>query len=62
MEFSLEPREADLLRRILSNALSNLREEIVKTENYDWRQSLHEDEEVIKSLLRRLENVPAGRP
>jgi hypothetical protein len=34
--------------------MADLREEIYKTENHDWRMALHEDERIIKSLLERL--------
>jgi hypothetical protein len=54
MQLSLAPNEATLLQRILTNHLGDLREEIYKTENHDWRVALHEDERIIKSLLQRL--------
>lgn len=54
MDFKLETNEAELLTALLTRALANLREEIYKTEKYDLRQSLHEDEVVIKNLLERL--------
>jgi hypothetical protein len=39
---------------VLTSYLSDLREEIGKTENYDLRQTLKRDEDTIKSLLSRL--------
>jgi len=54
MEFYLEPEEAELVARILHNYLGDLRAEIYKTENHDWREGLHKDEAVIKRLLERL--------
>lgn len=54
MELALQPEEVALLRRILSNYLSDLRMEIADTERYDLRQELKRDEEMIKSLLARL--------
>ncbi len=59
MELALQPEEVALLRRILSNYLSDLRMEIADTERYDLRQELKRDEEVIKSLLARLARVAA---
>ncbi len=54
MELILEDREAEVLARVLNNYLPQLREEIYKTENADWRASMHEDESIIKSLISRL--------
>jgi len=54
MDLHLEAAEAELLRRVLTSYLSDLREEIGKTEDYDMRQSLKREEEQIKSLIERL--------
>jgi hypothetical protein len=54
MELNLDQDEAQLIARVLRNHLGDLREEIYKTENFDWRQGLHEDEAIIKRLLSRL--------
>lgn len=54
MELRLESGEAELLKRVLTSYLSDLREEIGKTESYDLRQSLKRDEEQLKALLGRL--------
>jgi len=50
----LTPDEVSFLSRVLSSYLSDLRAEIVKTENYEFRQGLKDDEARIKSLLSRL--------
>jgi hypothetical protein len=57
MELTLQIAEARLLRRILTQYLSDLRMEITDTENFDWRQDLKRDEESIKSLLTRIETI-----
>jgi hypothetical protein len=57
MELRLDSGETDLLQRVLGSYLSELRAEIVKTENFDLRQNLKRDEEQIKSLLARLGRV-----
>jgi chromosome condensin MukBEF complex kleisin-like MukF subunit len=63
MELSLQPNEVELLKRILENYLPQLREEIYKTENMDWRTSMHKDEALLKGLIARLEQMsPAKRP
>jgi hypothetical protein len=55
MELHLDQNEADVTFRVLTNYLSDLRMEIGKTENYNLRQALKEDEETIKALIARLE-------
>ncbi len=60
MQLTLEPNETALLTQILERHLSDLREEIGKTENYDWRKSMQADEQTIKALLSRLQG--AGAP
>lgn len=57
MELSLSTREVEVLGRLLSNSLGDLREQVYKTENYEWRKDLQQDEEILKGLLERL-----GRP
>ena len=54
MDLHLETDEAHLLATVLRNYLADLREEIYKTEKFDWRQALHRDETTIKSILSRL--------
>lgn len=54
MQLEIQPREARLLLRILSNYLSDLRMEIVDTEDHNLRQELKEDEGVVKSIVARL--------
>jgi len=61
----LDNRETELLRNILNDALGNLRMTIANTENFEWRQQMKSDEEVIKDLLARLEQdatVPSSPP
>lgn len=55
MNLFLESHEAALLRQVLTTYLANLREEVYKTENYDLRQALKQDEDSIKRLIARLE-------
>jgi hypothetical protein len=54
MDLMLTPEEATLLARIVGNYLSDLRMEIGSTDNYEWRQSLKDDETLLKGLLSRL--------
>ncbi len=55
MTLDLEPEEAAVLRRVLTTFLSDLRMEIVDTEDYDMREALKGDEEIIKRIIRSLE-------
>jgi hypothetical protein len=57
MQLNLEPEEASVLKQILSNHLKDLRSEVYKTERYEWRQALKQDEEIIKRLLSQLEDL-----
>jgi hypothetical protein len=54
---ALTAEEATVVADLVRQSLSNLREEIYKTENYDMRQELHQREAILKSLLARLETV-----
>lgn len=60
MELTLEPREAALLRRVLTDYLSELRMEVAGTEDYELREDLKGDEVVIKGLIARLEQAGAS--
>lgn len=60
MELYLRANEVELLQSILSKYLSDLRMEIVSTEEYDLRQDLKQDEVMVKELLERLRH--SARP
>jgi hypothetical protein len=62
VELKLSQGEASLLTRVLTNYLPDLREEVYKTENYEWRESLKADEVVLKSLIARLEQLVQASP
>ena len=57
MELHLEPDEAAVLKQLLTTSLANLREEVYKTENYEWRTALKQHEAVIKALITRLDRL-----
>ena len=59
VQLMLDGNEAEVLKRVLSQALSDLRMEISDTENYDMRQGLKRDEETLKSIIARLDVAPA---
>lgn len=54
MQLNLTDQEKELLIQVLDQYYSNLREEIYKTEGYDFKQKLKEEESFIKDLLARL--------
>lgn len=54
MNLTLQDSEVNLLVRVLTQDLSSLKMEISNTESYDMRESLKGDEEVMKSIIRRL--------
>lgn len=54
MMLELNDKEKEILKRALESYLSNLREEIVKTEAHHWKPPLHEEEDVIKKIIANL--------
>ena len=60
MEFILDETEVDVLSRVLTNYLPGFMTTISNTENFDWRQEMKQDEEVIRRLINRLEEL-AGK-
>lgn len=60
VQLNLEQRELDLLRNLLERALGDLRMEVGKTENYQMRTELKEDEAVLKGIIERLSVTARG--
>ena len=54
MNLELTDQERDVIRRALEVYLSDLREEITKTEKHDWKKGLHEEEDVLKQVIEKL--------
>jgi hypothetical protein len=54
MQITLTEAEVSALLEALNSYLPDLREELGKTENYDWRQSLHAQEQVLTGLIAKL--------
>lgn len=54
MMLELSDKEKEILKHALEDYLSNLREEIVKTEAHNWKRDLHAEEDVIKKVLEKL--------
>ncbi len=57
MDLELSGEDYELLKRVLERYVSDLRAEIVGTENADWRKSMHGDEDRAKALLAQLDQA-----
>jgi len=55
MKIELTQEEAELLRELLSFALSELRMEIADTDSSSYRETLKERKNTLKGLLEKLE-------
>jgi hypothetical protein len=55
MQIMMSDREVEILREALTSYLPELRREVARTEAKDYRHALVEREELLESLLRRLE-------
>lgn len=62
LQILLNPEETELLHRILSSYLSDLRVEIAGTDLEGFKDSLRMEEEFIKRLLREIEEESPGSP
>ena len=54
MQIALSEEERQTLLETLNEALPNLREEVYKTESFDYREQLKHREALLKELLSRL--------
>ncbi len=54
LNLALTGAEAEALGAVLRDALAGLREEIYKTEKFEWRQELKQREVLLSGLLERL--------
>jgi hypothetical protein len=54
MNLELSEQEKGVLKHALEVYLSDLREEIVKTEAHTWKRDLHQEEDVIKKILEKI--------
>ncbi len=60
MDISFTGEETVLLKRILEQYVSDLKSEISDTEKYDWRQSMKQDEAMVKAIIERLSSSETG--
>jgi hypothetical protein len=54
MKLDLSPKEAKILKEVLSHYLSDLRMEVSNTERYELRQTMKGQEDTIGSIIERL--------
>ena len=54
MNLALSGDEQDFLLGVLDQKLGDLREEIYKTEDFEYKESLKADESLLKGLLAKL--------
>lgn len=54
MELHLEPAEANTLATVLSRYLSDLRMEIIDTDNPDFKRELKAEQHTLEAVLARL--------
>jgi hypothetical protein len=50
----LTDEERAVLADVVQTSLGNLKEEVYKTENYDWRKALKSRELLLRGILERL--------
>ncbi len=62
IQLDLNDREQSLLRWVLEYNLANLREEIGRTDDYNYRMGLKEREAVLNKILASLTSKPAETP
>ena len=54
MLFDFTEAERNTIRHALEIYLSDLREEIVKTEKHEWREALHLEKQILESVIEQL--------
>ena len=54
MLFDFSEAERNTIRRALEIYVTDLREEIVKTEKHEWREALHLEKQILEGVLEQL--------
>jgi len=54
MLFDFSEAERNTIRNALEIYVSDLREEIVKTERREWREALHLEKQILEGVLEQL--------
>jgi hypothetical protein len=56
-QIELTDQEAELLRNVLEEYVSDLRMEVSNTDNMDFREALKEKERILRGLVERLQRL-----
>jgi hypothetical protein len=62
LDLTLTDDQRTLLVSILQDTLGEVREEVYKTELHEYREELHQKEELVRGLLTALGAPPAAAP
>jgi hypothetical protein len=62
MNIELSPLETDLLRRVLGDRLSTLRQEVRRTETSAFKDDLKDSEALLRQLLSKLPGERSSAP
>lgn len=54
MLFDFSEAERNTARRALEIYVTELREEIVKTERHEWREALHAEKSILEGVIEQL--------
>lgn len=54
MNIELTDQERGAIVSALQTYLSNLREEIAKTEKHEWKAQLHDEENILNRVIEKL--------
>jgi hypothetical protein len=54
MIIELTTEQKDTVRHALEVYLSDLREEILKAEKYEWKEDMHKEVDILKAMIRKL--------
>ena len=54
MLFDFSEAERNTARRALEIYVTELREEIVKTEKHEWSEALHEEKRILEGVIEQL--------
>lgn len=60
MELDLTDEESHLLREVLGTYLTELRGEIIDTDNSEFKRKLRHEREMLDAIASRLEDSPPG--
>ena len=55
MTIEIKAEEQKAIKHALGVYLSNLHGEISKTDNHEWKETLHKEEDLIKEVVARFE-------